>query len=180
MKSKASVLLMSIALVLPCSVWAQQAEVSGQASATAETTAATAAAEATAAPAAAEEGGKSKKSAAKGVQISPPQAGKGKIVFFRAPKLIGGAMGYKVREGETVLGILFAGKYFVAEVEPGAHEYVVHSETKDVLAIEVEAGEIYYVQGGVSMGVIAGRPNLSPATQADFDAISAKLKERSK
>lgn len=169
MKSKASVLLLSVALILPCSAWAaQQTEAAEQAPAQAA--------------AASDDGAqdKDKKSKGKTVQIAPPQAGKGKIVFFRAPKFVGGAIGYKVREGETVLGNLFAGKYFEAEVEPGAHEYVVHSETKDVLAMEVEAGETYYVQGGVSMGVFAGRPNLSPATQADFDAISAKLKVRSK
>ncbi|MEI2428938.1 DUF2846 domain-containing protein [Lysobacter yananisis] len=164
MKLNASVLLLSVALLAPCSAWAaEQAEAAAPAVATEEGAA-----------------DKGKKAKAKVVEISPPQDGKGKIVFFRAPKFVGGAIGYKVREGETVLGNLFAGKYFVAEVEPGAHEYAVHSETKDVLALEVEAGETYYVQGGVSMGVLAGRPNLSPATQADFDAISAKLKERSK
>ena len=46
--------------------------------------------------------------------------------------------------------------------EPGAHAYTVHSEAKDVLNLEVEAGETYFVSGGVSMGVLAGRPNLSP------------------
>jgi hypothetical protein len=80
-----------------------------------------------------------------------------------------------MREGETELGKLRSGKYFVSLVEPGAHQYTVHSEKKDVLNIEVDAGETYYVQGGITMGILAGRPNLSPSDQATFDGMAAKL-----
>lgn len=105
----------------------------------------------------------------------PPQ-NKGQIVFFRPSRFVGGAIGFKVREGETELGKLNSGKYFVVPVEPGAHQYTVHSEAKDILNLEVEAGETYYVQGTISMGVLAGRPNLAPSTQAEFEAMSSKLK----
>lgn len=108
--------------------------------------------------------------------IGAPPAGKGQIVFFREKKFVGGAIGYKVREGENELGKLSNGTYFVAVVEPGAHEYTVHSEAKDILNLEVEAGETYYVTGGVTMGVFAGRPNLSPSDQAAFEALAGKLK----
>lgn len=108
--------------------------------------------------------------------IAPPPGGKGQIVFFRPSKFVGGGIGYKVREGETELGKLSNGSFFVHVAEPGIHAYVVHSEAKDVLNIEIEAGETYFVVGGVTMGVFAGRPNLSPSDQATFTAISAKLK----
>nr|WP_238692176.1 hypothetical protein [Xanthomonas arboricola] len=51
----------------------------------------------------------------------------------------------------------------------------MHSEKKDILNIEVEAGETYYVQGGITMGILAGRPNLSPSDQATFEGMAAKL-----
>ena len=108
--------------------------------------------------------------------IAPPPAGKGQIVFFRERKFVGGAISYKVREGENELGKLSNGTYFVSVVDPGAHEYTVHSEAKDILNLEVEAGETYYVTGGISMGVFAGRPNLSPSDQTAFDALAGKLK----
>jgi hypothetical protein len=100
---------------------------------------------------------------------------KATIVFFRAKKFMGAAISFKVREGEQELGKLSSGTYFVATVPPGAHTYVVHSEAKDELHIEVDAGQIYYVQGTVSMGVLVGHPNLSPADAAAFDAVKAKL-----
>ncbi|SFL32765.1 DUF2846 domain-containing protein [Lysobacter sp. cf310] len=108
--------------------------------------------------------------------IGVPPQGKGQIVFFRPSKLVGAAVGFKVREGETELGKLRNGKYFVHVAEPGTHEYRVHGETKDVLTMEIEAGETYYVQGTLGMGIIAGRPNLSPTDAAAFDALAKKLK----
>jgi hypothetical protein len=109
-------------------------------------------------------------------KIAPPPEGKGQIVFFREKKFAGAAVRYKVREGETELGKLSSGTYFVHVTEPGTHEYTVHSEAKDLLPLEVEAGETYYVIGSISMGFMVGRPNLSPSEQATFDAMSAKLK----
>lgn len=108
--------------------------------------------------------------------IGAAPEGKAQIVFFRASKFTGAAIGFIVREGQTELGKLRNGNYFVATVEPGTHEYTVHSEAKDVLTLEVEAGETYYVQGSISMGFMAGRPNLSPSDQAAFEAIATKLK----
>ena len=108
--------------------------------------------------------------------IPPPPEGKGQIVFFREKKFAGAGIRYKVREGETELGKLSSGSYFVVPVEPGAHQYVVHSEAKDVLNIEVEPGETYYVIGTVTMGFVAGHPNLSPSDQATFDGMFDKLK----
>jgi hypothetical protein len=112
--------------------------------------------------------------AANGV-ISAPPAGKGQIVFFREKKFTGAAIRFKVREGDTELGKLSNGVYFVVPVDPGTHTYTVHSEAKDVLTLEVEAGETYYVKGSVSMGFLAGHPNLSPSDEASFDTLANKL-----
>jgi pyruvate/2-oxoglutarate dehydrogenase complex dihydrolipoamide acyltransferase (E2) component len=109
-------------------------------------------------------------------KIAAPPQGKGQIVFFREKKFAGAAVKYKVREGETELGKLSSGTYFVHVTDPGAHAYTVHSEAKDILNMEVEAGETYYVIGSISMGFLAGRPNLSPSDQAIFNGMEAKLK----
>src|SRR5262245_36223309 len=101
------------------------------------------------------------------------------IIFFRPKKMVGALIGFKVREDSTEgkeLGKLRNGTYFEVKVAPGTHRYVVHSEAQDVLTMEVEAGETYYVQGTLGMGVVAGRPNIAPSDQAAFDSIKAKLK----
>lgn len=108
--------------------------------------------------------------------IGPAPEDKGQIVFYREPKFAGGAIGFKVREGDAEIGKLRSGNYFVALVEPGRHEYNVKGETRDILPIEVEAGETYYVKTTVSMGILAGRPNLAPSDATNFLAVSKKLK----
>jgi hypothetical protein len=110
--------------------------------------------------------------------IPPPAEGKGQVVFFREKKFVGAAISYKVREGDAELAKLGNGSYIVLAVEPGKHDYHMQGETKDVLTLEVEAGETYYVQGSISMGIVAGRPNLSPSDQASFEALAPKLKKR--
>ncbi len=99
------------------------------------------------------------------------------VIFFRPSRLVGAAMGFIVREGQSELGKLRNGKYFVLHVTPGRHDYVVHSEAKDVLTIDAEAGETYYIQGSLGMGLMVGRPNLAPADEATFEAAKGKLKE---
>ncbi|HVK52702.1 MAG TPA: DUF2846 domain-containing protein, partial [Pseudoxanthomonas sp.] len=112
--------------------------------------------------------------AAKGALTAPPE-GKGQIVFFREKKFTGSMISFKVREGKTELGKLSNGTYFVLPVDPGAHQYVVHSEAKDVLNLEVEAGETYYVASGITMGFMAGHPNLTPSDEKAFQALANKL-----
>ncbi|WP_161809625.1 DUF2846 domain-containing protein [Stenotrophomonas terrae] len=116
--------------------------------------------------------------AARSGLIAAAPADKAQIVFFRPSKFTGGAIGFKVREGEQELGKLRSGNYFIHLAEPGTHEYTVHSEAKDMLTIEVEEGETYFVQGTITMGVFAGRPNLSPSDQGTFDGMADKLKLR--
>jgi hypothetical protein len=109
-------------------------------------------------------------------EIGQPPAGYGQIVFFRPSKFVGMAVGFKVREAGKELGLMKNGSYFVIAATPGRHEYEVHSEAKDILPVEVEAGEVYYVSGSLSMGVMVGRPNLTPSDAAAFEAVRTKLK----
>ena len=108
--------------------------------------------------------------------IPLPPAGKGQIVFFRSRNPIGLAITYIVREGKAELGDVTWGTYFVVPVDPGTHTYVVHSEAKDELTMEVDAGETYYVQGTVTMGILVGRPNIAPSDEATFDGMAKNLK----
>jgi len=110
-------------------------------------------------------------------QTAATDGATGTIVFFREKKFMGAAISYKVREGDVELGKLSSGSFFTVQAPVGKHEYTVHSEAKDVLTMEVESGETYYVVGAISMGVLAGHPNLSPSDKATFDGMKDKLKD---
>ncbi|MEO5599281.1 MAG: DUF2846 domain-containing protein [Novosphingobium sp.] len=102
------------------------------------------------------------------VVIPPPPVGKGQIVFYRTGTMMGAAMGCSVNEKGQKISSLGSGKYFILVAEPGRHEYMVKSEAKDVLALEVESDETQYAMCKIKMGMMAGRPDLRPSTQAEF------------
>jgi hypothetical protein len=110
-------------------------------------------------------------------QATEASSATGTVVFFREKKFAGAAISYKVRENGIELCKLKSGTFCTVQVPVGKHSYEVHSEAKDVLTLEVESGETYYVLGAMSVGVFAGRPNLSPSTKAAYDAAKEKMKD---
>ncbi len=108
--------------------------------------------------------------------VGAPPAGMGQVVFFRPSRLIGAALGCTVHEGDVQQARLGNGKYFAINVAPGTRQYRVESEAKDLLTLEIEPDTVSYVRCSIGMGVMAGRPNLSPADKAEFDKIATKLK----
>jgi hypothetical protein len=108
---------------------------------------------------------------------SAPKPTTGVVVFFREKRFAGGGVPFKVREGTTELGKLTNGSYFTVRARSGKHEYVVHSETSDVLTLEVEPGETYFVTMKVGMGVALYRPNLAPSDRQTFIKLYDQLKD---
>ena len=82
-----------------------------------------------------------------------------------------------MRENGVELCKLGSGTFCTVQVPVGKHEYVTQTEAKDVLTLEVESGETYYVQASISMGVMAGHANLAPSTKDAFEGMKAKLKD---
>jgi hypothetical protein len=101
----------------------------------------------------------------------------GTIVFFRAKKFAGAAVGFKVRENDVELGRLRNGTYFTIHPTAGKHEYLVHAAAEDKLTLEIDPGETYYVQANITVGALTGRPNLSPSNQAAFEKLKGDLKD---
>lgn len=107
--------------------------------------------------------------------IAAPAAGMGQVVFYR-PSSMGGIVSCRVSEGDKVVNSLHPGKYFVLQTTPGIHEYSVHSESKDVLRVNVEEGETQFARCNINMGILVGRPNLSTQDRSDFEKRGKKLK----
>jgi hypothetical protein len=108
--------------------------------------------------------------------VGAPPAGQGQVVFFRPGSMMGMALGCTVRESGVELARLGSGKYYAVNFAPGSHQFTVESEAKDVLNMEIEPDETYYVQCKIGMGIMAGRPNISPSDKANWDKRAAKLK----
>jgi hypothetical protein len=107
--------------------------------------------------------------------VPEPPAGMGQVVFFR-PSGPGFVLGCTVKEGDAKVSSLGNGKYFILVTTPGAHEYNVRTEAKDALTVLVEPDETQFVRCKMKMGVMVGRPDISPSTPAEFADKSGKLK----
>lgn len=107
--------------------------------------------------------------------IAAPAPGKGQVVFYR-PGGIGPLIRCTVRENGKMIARVGNGKYYVMAAEPGAHSYTAKTEATDTVRVEVEPDETTYVKCKISMGIVAGRPNLSPSSAEEYAKLGKKLK----
>lgn len=108
-------------------------------------------------------------------RVPPPPEGKGQVVFFRPSSMIGMALSFSVHEGDKGVGKLGNGSYFVHVADPGPHLFTIQSEVTDKLTLEIDAGETYYVKQTIGVGIVAGRPRLSPSEQGEFERQKLKV-----
>ena len=109
--------------------------------------------------------GKSEQKAA--IVLPAPKPGKGQVVFFR-PGGMGSAIKCTVRENGKMVGRVSGNRYYVIDAEPGVHTFTAKSEATDAVTVQVEPDETSFVKCKIAMGMMVGRPNLSPATENDF------------
>ena len=111
------------------------------------------------------------------LNILPPPPGMGQVVFFRPKTTMGTAQWYNVREDGTALGKLTNGNFFIVPMTPGEHHFTATTEPefKDKLTLKIDPGETYFVEGGLTKGVVIGVANLTPSDKARFDALSGEL-----
>ena len=90
-----------------------------------------------------------------------PKPGKALVYFYREKKLAGWGVGYNVRDGETRIGGLPNGSYFVYDATPGSHTFSAATEARAERTLKIEAGKSYYIRGEIEMGMFVGRPYLT-------------------
>jgi hypothetical protein len=76
------------------------------------------------------------------------------VYFLREWAFIGGGVRYFVFEDNRKIGLLKPGTYFVHKTTPGKHTYWGDHFTKAFVTLDLQAGQTYYISGGVDMGGI--------------------------
>lgn len=98
------------------------------------------------------------------------------VYFLRESAFTGGGISYFIFEDDKKIGLLKSGTYFTYKSSPGKHTYWAETESKAFVTLEVKAGETYYIEGGVGMGMWAGRPQLTEVTQPVAEKLLPGLK----
>ncbi len=112
------------------------------------------------------------------IEIPPPPAGKGQVVFFRKKSVLALGQWFKVRENGKAICKLTSGAYCIYVVDPGTHTFTAkfEPELNDHLTLQIAPGNIYYVEGGTTKALLIGAADVFPSNRASFDRASKSLK----
>lgn len=114
------------------------------------------------------------------VEKTPPQitadADKATVIFYRSGwGYFGAGTSYFVTEDGKEIGLMKYKTYFAHKAAPGQHIYAVATESSANAHIAVEAGKTYYLECGLHMGFLVGRPSMRQSTQAEFEQVKGEL-----
>jgi hypothetical protein len=109
------------------------------------------------------------------ITLPAPKPGMGQIVFFR-PGGMGSAVKCTIREGGKMVGRVSGNRYWVVDAAAGTHTFTTKSEATDTVNVQVEPDETTYVKCKISMGIMVGRPNLSPSNEEEWTKSMPKMK----
>lgn len=98
------------------------------------------------------------------------------IYFFREWAFTGGGMSYFITEDTKTIGLLKAGSYFAFQTTPGKHTYSAETEARSSVTLDVQPGQVYFIEGSIGLGFWAGRPQLAEVTKPIFDKVRPDLK----
>lgn len=89
----------------------------------------------------------------------------GAVCFMRESSFVGGGISYYIWEDSNKIGMLRSGSYFCHPAALGKHTYWAETEAKAFVTVDVDAATTKYVVGGLTMGMWAGRPQLTEVTK---------------
>lgn len=98
------------------------------------------------------------------------------VYFLRDSAFFGTGTTYYVHEDNRKIGMLKSGSYFIHKTEPGEHIFWAETESRNDLKMDLQAGHTYYVEGGIDVGVLAGRPKLTEINRQMAEQILPDLK----
>jgi hypothetical protein len=98
-------------------------------------------------------------------EAKPPQAvaadpANATVVFIRPSGYGGGASFNIIDQSGRFLGEVNGESYFVSKMPPGQYTFIAWSEGTPAMQATVEAGKVYYVEVGVTIGMWGGHARL--------------------
>jgi len=113
------------------------------------------------------------------VPVEDVPEGQALVYVYRVPSFTGSAISYDVKVDGEIIGKMKNGAYFYTTVAPGSYVISAKTESEYTLNADFEAGETYYIRGGITVGLLVGRPKLElvfPAT-GEKEITDCKMEE---
>jgi len=97
-------------------------------------------------------------------------------IYVVRPTSFGGAVSFKVNDGDTLIGNTGPNGYLCWERPGGQMEVIGKAENTSRLPVDVEQGTVYYIQQHVRMGIMMSRNELSLLSEAEGKSKVSKCK----
>ncbi len=95
------------------------------------------------------------------------------VYFYRSASLKGAAINYNIYDDTVLIGKMTPGQVLMYYAKPGDRQFIAKMESKSIALMTVDAGKSYFVECGVSIGVVVGNPTMRQvSSQRGIPAIA--------
>ena len=111
-------------------------------------------------------------------ELPEARADKGLVVFYRTKRATGAAIRMQITTSDRTAGTLSNGKMFYQYYDPGQRTFDVSTPSvagSDLITLNLEAGQTYFVRGEILLGWPAGRPRLTQESESRASQDISKL-----
>jgi hypothetical protein len=102
-------------------------------------------------------------------------AGEGRIIVYRETGFVGAGVRPTIRLNGEAIGDSAPGVVLVADRPAGRHVLSAQTEVEVTQDIDLREGAVAYVQSGVSIGIVVGRPTFMRQSEAAAKAVLPSL-----
>jgi len=108
------------------------------------------------------------------VPTTPPD--KAIVYVYRTAQFVGDGVTYTVNAGGKPLVKLLPNGYIALLAEPRETEFSAETEATSSITLDLEAGQTYYLKGGIGVGFLVGHPKLTlvDATTGSSEIVNCK------
>lgn len=82
------------------------------------------------------------------------------IYFYRSASIKGAVVNYDVYDSAKFLGKMTPGQVLIYRAKPGLHTFIAKIESKSATIIDVQPGKLYFIECGITYGVVVGTPSM--------------------
>jgi hypothetical protein len=86
------------------------------------------------------------------------------VYFYRSASIKGAAINYNIYDDTVLIGKMTPGQVLMYYAKPGDRQFIAKMESQSTALITLEAGKSYFVECGVSVGVVVGNPTMRQVT----------------
>jgi len=104
-------------------------------------------------------------------------ADRGVVFLYRTGKTVGAAGTIEVKVNGQTAGGTGPSTFFRWELKPGSYTfYSITGEASATVALQVEAGQIYFIEQSARMGISSGRVNMKEVDAQKGQSMVANMK----